>query len=97
MFEKYFKEQILSNIPPRSIIVLDNAFYHSRKIEKVPNTCWRKDEIREWLQERNIHYEDYMLKKDLLGIVLSDLYRTDTFLSLIIPLEIYSMTQFSTN
>ena len=28
------------------------------------------------------------------SVLQSDLYRTDTFLSLIIPLEIHSMTQF---
>ena len=66
---KYFKEQLISNLPPRSVIVPDNAAYHSRKKEPLPTTSWRKDQIKQWLEERNISVEEYMLKKDLLTIV----------------------------
>jgi hypothetical protein len=31
MYEKYFSEQLLPNLPPKSVTVVDNASYHSRK------------------------------------------------------------------
>jgi hypothetical protein len=31
MYEKYFSEQLLPNLPPKSVIVVDNASCHSRK------------------------------------------------------------------
>ena len=29
-FEKWFKEQLISNLPEPSLIIMDNATYHSR-------------------------------------------------------------------
>lgn len=68
VFEEYF-EQMLDLIPPGSVIVLDNASYHSRKIEKIPTTAWRKGDIKQWLSEKEILFEEDMVKKELLTIV----------------------------
>ena len=37
-FEKWFMEQLLPNIMPNNIIIVDNPPYHSVKVEKVNNT-----------------------------------------------------------
>ena len=37
-FEKWFTEQLLPNIIPNSVIIMDNAPHHSVKFEKVNNT-----------------------------------------------------------
>ncbi|KAH6939767.1 hypothetical protein HPB50_021571 [Hyalomma asiaticum] len=34
-FQKWFVEQLLPNIKPRSVIVMDNASYHSAQVEKI--------------------------------------------------------------
>ncbi|KAI8431038.1 hypothetical protein MSG28_001109 [Choristoneura fumiferana] len=47
-FEKWF-ERILDKIQPRSVVVMNNAPYHSRQLENVPNMSWRKDAIQAWL------------------------------------------------
>ena len=44
-FEKWFRNQQLPNIPQESVIVMDNASYHSVKEEKIPNTGTRKVDI----------------------------------------------------
>jgi hypothetical protein len=36
IYEHYFKDQVLQNLPPNSVTVLDNASYHSSKIENIP-------------------------------------------------------------
>ena len=68
VFEEYF-EQMIELIPENSVIVLDNASYHSRLLEKLPTTSWKKTDIINWLSKKNIPFEDGMLKKELLKIV----------------------------
>lgn len=68
VFEEYFT-QMLDLIPPGSVIVLDNASYHSRQLERTPTTAWRKADIIEWLSEKKIAFQMNMVKKELLAIV----------------------------
>ncbi|MVN25615.1 hypothetical protein GO639_10710 [Staphylococcus aureus] len=44
VFEEYF-EQMIEHIPTNSIIVLDNAPYHSRLVERLPTTARKKQDI----------------------------------------------------
>ncbi|XP_049764485.1 uncharacterized protein LOC126092800 [Schistocerca cancellata] len=67
-FEKWFQD-VLPRLQENAVIVLDNAPYHSRRKEKVPNANSNKHEISEWLKSKNIHFEDGMLKKELLDVV----------------------------
>ena len=68
VFEEYF-EQMIDLIPPNSVIVLDNASYHSRQCEKIPTTAWLKRRIIQWLLEKQIPFREDMVKKELLNIV----------------------------
>lgn len=68
VFEEYF-EQMLDLIPCGSVIVMDNASYHSRKTEKLPTTAWLKSDIIKWLSEKRLLFEEDLLKKELLAIV----------------------------
>ena len=69
-FEEWFKNQLLPNIPARSIIVLDNAKYHSMEINKAPVSSTRKQDMQEWLQERKIEYDPSATKPILYSIIL---------------------------
>lgn len=46
-----------------SIIVLDNAAYHSRLLERIPTTTWNKHDIQAWLlqlvKENKMMYQLY--------------------------------------
>lgn len=68
--EKY--EDWLKNIIPKlkdnSVLVIDNAPYHTRKLELLPTSNWRKGQIQDWLKSKNINYEETMLKCELLEI-----------------------------
>lgn len=68
-FEKWFTEQLLPNIEPRSVVVMDNASYHSVQLEKLPSTSTRKAEIQSWLTEKNIAWSGDQLKPELLQLV----------------------------
>lgn len=66
MFEKWLEFQLLPTLEEPSIIILDNASYHSRLILKQPASNWKKCEIEEWLQNRGISYAKDLLKNEML-------------------------------
>ncbi|XP_046677305.1 uncharacterized protein LOC124365374 [Homalodisca vitripennis] len=69
VFFKWFQDAVLPNLTRPSLIVMDNAKYHSKVVDKPPNSSSRKDEIIEWLNNHDIQYEKAMLKAELLEII----------------------------
>ncbi|XP_072400288.1 uncharacterized protein [Diabrotica undecimpunctata] len=67
-FESWF-EKTLPKLEANSVIVMDNASYHSRKSEKIPTTSSRKADIQEWLHLKSIPFDDSLLKVQLLALV----------------------------
>src|SRR5277367_3605545 len=51
-FENWFQQQLLPNIPSNSVIVMDNASYHSVREEKVPTMSSKKQDIVNFLKKR---------------------------------------------
>lgn len=64
-FENWFND-ILPKLPNNAVIVMDNASYHSRFIDKAPTTKTLKADIQRWLNRHNITYRDNMVKAELL-------------------------------
>lgn len=71
IFEKWFSEQLLPNLEKDTVIIMDNAHYHSRRVERVPTTAWNVGHIKEWLSSKNIEFAEDSLKKELLALVNS--------------------------
>lgn len=61
--------KILPSLDPGSIIVMDNAPYHSTKLEKSPTSSWRKDALVEWLTSKGVMVDKKLLRVELLEIV----------------------------
>ena len=53
-FEEWFKDRLLPNVPPNSLIVMDNASYHSRRLEEIPVESWTEGRMIEWLDRKGI-------------------------------------------
>ena len=68
-FETWWKEKVLPLLPPKSVVVIDQAKYHSRLTEecKKPTSSWRKKNIQEWLKSRNKKFNE----KDTIPILLA--------------------------
>ena len=53
-----YKEWIkdcLKLLPPNSVLVFDNAPYHSKKVENcTPRSTWKKKELQDWLKKKDI-------------------------------------------
>ena len=68
-FERWFKDQLLPNIPVNSIIAMDNASYHSRRYEPLPTSSWHKGDMISWLANKNIPFPAGSNKKALYIII----------------------------
>jgi transposase len=61
-------QEILENISVESVIVMDNALYHSCKSKKCPNSSTRKVDIQAWLTKHNIPFDKKLLRPELLAL-----------------------------
>ncbi|XP_050302793.1 uncharacterized protein LOC126740708 [Anthonomus grandis grandis] len=68
LFEQCFSKT-LPMLDDNSVIILDNAPYHSRKLEKVPTSYSRKADIQNWLRLKKLEFDETMLKYQILDIV----------------------------
>lgn len=65
-FEAWFSG-VLHLLPPDSVIVMDNASYHSETLRKLPNMSWKKIAIQEWLRKNGVCIEPKDVKAELLA------------------------------
>lgn len=68
-FEKWVVEKLLPSLPERSVVVMDNAPYHSVQINKPPNKYSLKSEMIKWLEDNNLPCDRSMRKPDLFKII----------------------------
>ena len=71
-YKCYFEKSICQNIPKHSVIVIDNAPYHSKNMENYPTSKWRKQQFVDWLTEKNITFPDKALRAELWTLVKSE-------------------------
>lgn len=71
-FEKWFQEKVLVNLPPHSVIVLDNAPYHCRQLNKPPTKYDTKAIMVEWLQIKEVECDESMRKEDLYELIVQN-------------------------
>ncbi|XP_060855056.1 uncharacterized protein LOC132932705 [Metopolophium dirhodum] len=67
-FHEWF-QLIIPRLDPNSVIVLDNAPYHSVRTEKIPTNASKKDEILTWLISKGVIVDIAMFKPQLLAKV----------------------------
>ena len=63
IFEHYIEFVLISALPPKSIVIFDNASPHSLQFNKPPNSSSNKTQIKEWLTNNNIPFEENIKKK----------------------------------
>lgn len=68
-FKKWVIEKLLPNLHEDTIIVMDNAPYHSICINKCPNLNTKKGDMQKWLTENNIEYNEGFTKPQLYELI----------------------------
>ena len=67
----WLRGQLIPNLTPKSVIVIDNASYHSVQEDKCPTQDSKKADIQAWLTMNNAGWS-----KDMLSVELLELCRT---------------------
>ncbi|XP_060868764.1 uncharacterized protein LOC132943720 [Metopolophium dirhodum] len=60
---------VLPLLKDNSVIVMDNAPYHSVQTEQSPTSSWKKASMIEWLKSKGVKTNPSMIKFDLLKLV----------------------------
>lgn len=68
-YMQWVKNQLVPNLKPNTVLVIDNAGYHNSELNKAPTSNSRKDEMIKWLEDKNIPYETSMLKPQLYRLI----------------------------
>jgi len=81
IFEKWYL-QMLMNLEEPSIIVMDNASYHSALLEDYPKSNSRKADVQQWLHDKNIDFSpvetlDELRAKVKLAMPRGKIYKLD--------------------
>ena len=64
-YEQYFANSLCTNVPQGSLIVIDNAPYHSRNDETYPVSKWKKQQYIDWLKSKDIAVPKKNLRAEL--------------------------------
>lgn len=85
-FEKWVREKLVPNLPDSSVVVMDNAPYHSVLAEKVPTKYSIKKDIVEYLQKKGVHCDENMRKEELVTLLAvhkprDKVFRIDQYIS----------------
>ncbi|KAJ8730158.1 hypothetical protein PYW07_017196 [Mythimna separata] len=67
---KWMNNQLIPNLKPNSIVVVDNPYYQNILQNPPPRPNARKQEMLDWLDYRNIVYSSSMLKPQLYQLIL---------------------------
>lgn len=68
-FTKWLEQQLIPNLPPHSVIVMDNASYHCLEKNKKPTSVTVKAKMQEWLTQKSIDFSPNMTKAQLMEII----------------------------
>lgn len=66
VFQKWFQEQLLPNIPERCLIVMDRCPFHMVGKDSIIPKQMRKVELQEWLTSNKFNWEENWLKPRLI-------------------------------
>lgn len=68
-YQKWIKEKLLPNLPPQSVLVVDNASYHNVVSDPVPASNSKKADMLAWLNKYNTSYPEKNIKPILYDII----------------------------
>lgn len=68
-YEKWLVNQLIPNIPSDSVLVIDNAPYHNKYVERPPNSNTIKQEMIHWLNRHEIPVDPKLTKTQIYAII----------------------------
>lgn len=68
-YKKWLEEKLIPNLPPKTVLVIDNAAYHNKLINPAPTSQTRKADMINWLIQHNVPWHERMLKPELYELI----------------------------
>lgn len=72
---KWVETQLIPNLPPNAVLIVDNASYHNVTVEPNITSANLKSDMIKWLQTRNIPFDDKLTKPQLYQIIQNNKYK----------------------
>jgi transposase len=72
VFKELVEKQLipsLKKIPGKCVVIMDNAPYHSVRSDKRITSTSNNEDMRAWLQNKNIEFDKSLIKKQLLALI----------------------------
>ena len=66
VFENWFLEKLIPNLPEKSVVILDNASYHCCQVDKIPNMNTRKAEMLDFVKRNSLTVPEPLPTKPVL-------------------------------
>ena len=67
VFENWFLEKLIPNLPEKSVVILDNASCHCRQVDKIPNMHTKKAEMLDFMKRNSITVPEPLPTKPVLS------------------------------
>ena len=68
-YVKWLTEKLIPNLPPKSVLVIDNSPYHDVQLNKIPTSSSNKKIMQDWLISNNVPFNEKMLKVELYSLI----------------------------
>ena len=68
MIVRWVEDKLIPNLPPKYVLVMDNAAYHNAQLNRHPVRATKKHLIQEWLTKHGIQWSAGMLEDELLEL-----------------------------
>lgn len=65
-FQEWWINQLMPNLPEKSVIIMDRATFHLVPEEQIIPTAMRKSDLQNWLTQKQVLWEEYWLKPQLI-------------------------------
>ncbi|GBP38243.1 hypothetical protein EVAR_18123_1 [Eumeta japonica] len=68
-YERWLRTKLIPNLPPNSFAIVDNASHHNKQLDAAPTSNTKKVDMQTWLRQKEIQFEESMLKPELYNLL----------------------------
>jgi len=75
-FQEWWMNQLMPNLPDKSVVVIDRATFHLVPEEQIIPAAMKKIELQTWLTQKQVPWEEHWLKPQLIEQVDASIDKT---------------------
>lgn len=68
-FQNWIQERVIPNLPPSSVVIMDNVAYHCLDKNKKRDSVGLKKDMQDWLRQKRVPFSPDMTKEQLMNII----------------------------